>query len=260
MFRLLFSLSILILFISYAGCDKGGEWELIWSDEFDYAGKPDASFWGHETGYVRNNELQYYTDDLRNARVENGFCTIQAILEAGDSITSASINTSGKVDFLYGRIEVRAKIPSALGSWPAIWLLGKNIREIGWPNCGEIDIMEHVGFDPDKIHANIHTKSYNHVLGTNKGHKIEIAEPWAEFHIYAVEWFEDRMDFYFDDTLYFSFPNDVAGNNDTWPFDKPHYLLINLAYGGSWGGQKGVDTSLLPLEYKIDYVRYYKKI
>jgi beta-glucanase (GH16 family) len=249
----------MIFLSSLAACDKGNDWELSWSEEFNYSGKPDAACWGHEIGYKRNRELQYYTDNLQNASVENGVCNIRALLEGEDSITSASINTFNKVDFLYGRIEVRAKIPSALGSWPAIWMLGKNIRDIGWPACGEIDIMEHVGFDPDRIHANIHTKAYNHVLGTNKGNVIEVTDPWADFHVYAVEWFEERMDFFFDDSLYFSFENDMAGNQDTWPFDKPHYLLINLAYGGAWGGQQGVDTSLLPLQYAIDYVRYYRK-
>lgn len=252
-------LPLLVFLISLVDCDKGSDWKLAWSEEFNYTGKPDDTCWGYEIGQVRNRELQYYTDNIQNAKVDNGCCTIQAILEAGDSITSASINTNNKADFLYGRIEVRAKIPSALGSWPAIWLLGKNISEIGWPDCGEIDIMEHVGYDPDKIHANIHTKSYNHVLGTNKGNSIDVMDPWADFHIYALEWFHDRMDFFFDDSLYFSFANDMAGNNDTWPFNKPHYLLINLAYGGSWGGQQGVDTSLLPLKYEIDYVRYYHK-
>lgn len=252
-------LSGLIFLAMLTACSERQDWELTWSDEFNYTGKPDEASWGYETGYIRNRELQYYTDQIRNAKVENGHCTIQAILEAEDSITSASINTFNKVDFLYGRIEVRARIPSALGSWPAIWMLGTNRREVGWPACGEIDIMEHVGFDPDKIHANIHTRSYNHVLGTNKGDHIEATDPWAAFHIYALEWFEDRMDFFFDDSLYFSFQNDMAGNNDTWPFDKPHYLLLNLAYGGSWGGQQGVDTSLLPLKYVIDYVRYYQK-
>jgi len=116
-----------------------------------------------------------------------------------------------------------------------------------------------VGYDPDRIHANIHTEAYNHTIGTNKGNKIEVKDPWAGFHIYAVEWFEDHMDFFMDDSLYFSFENDMAGDHDTWPFDKPHYLLINFAYGGSWGGNEGVDTSKLPLQYEIDYVRYYKK-
>ena len=255
-FSFLFGLIILLL----AGCSTKDNWELVWSDEFDYSGSPAADSWGFETGYERNNELQYYTSELKNVRVEDGLCVINALFEEGeDSITSASINTLGKQDFLYGRIEVRARIPSALGTWPAIWMLGVNRSELGWPACGEIDIMEHVGYDPDRIHANIHTKAYNHSIGTNKGNQIEIKDPWADFHIYAVEWFEDHMDFFMDDSLYFSFENDQAGDNDTWPFDKPHYLLINLAYGGSWGGNQGVDTSKLPLQYEIDYVRYYKK-
>jgi len=248
-----------MIVLTFSGCNTADKWELVWSEEFDYTGRPDEASWDYETGYVRNRELQYYTDDIRNVEVVDGCCLITARLEEGDSITSGSINTFGKRDFLYGRIEVSAQIPSALGSWPAIWLLGTNRNEVRWPACGEIDIMEHVGFDPDKVHANIHTKAYNHVLGTNKGNTIEVDAPWEDFHIYSLEWFEDRMDFFYDDSLYFSYPNDGAGNNDTWPFDKPHYLLLNLAYGGGWGGAKGVDTSLLPLEFKIDYVRYYLK-
>jgi beta-glucanase (GH16 family) len=242
------------------GCAPKESWELVWSDEFETDGIPAGEHWGYETGYIRNQELQHYTSEAKNVRVENGFCIITALLEEGeDSITSASINTLGKQDFLYGRIEVRAQIPSALGTWPAIWMLGTNRSEIEWPACGEIDIMEHVGYDPDWIHANIHTEAYNHVAGTNKGNRIEVEEPWAGFHLYALEWFEDRMDFFMDDSLYFSFENDGEGNNDTWPFDKPHYLLINLAYGGSWGGNEGVDVNRLPVEYKIDYVRYYTR-
>lgn len=255
--RFLFMLLAIILF---GGCAEKDNWTLTWSEEFAYSGSPNAESWGYETGYIRNNELQYYTDELENVRVEDGLCIIRASLEGEDSITSASINTYDRKEFLYGRIEVRAQIPSALGSWPAIWMLGTNMSELGWPACGEIDIMEHVGYDPDRIHANIHTKAFNHVIGTNKGNQIEVKDPWSDFHIYAVEWFEDHMDFFMDDSLYFSFENDMAGSNDTWPFDKPHYLLLNLAYGGSWGGSRGVDTSLLPLEYKIDYVRYYQKV
>lgn len=242
------------------GCTSKDTWELVWADEFEYSGPPAEEFWGYERGYERNNELQYYTSDLKNVRVEDGLLIISALLEEGeDSITSASVNTLGKQDFLYGRIEVRAKIPSALGTWPAIWMLGTNRSELGWPACGEIDIMEHVGYDPDRIHANIHTKAYNHTIGTNKGNGVEVKDPWTDFHLYAVEWFEDHMDFFMDDSLYFSFENDMAGDHDTWPFDKAHYLLINFAYGGSWGGNEGVDTSKLPLQYEIDYVRYYKK-
>jgi beta-glucanase (GH16 family) len=253
-----FSMLMLTLVLAL-GCTQNEPWDLVWSEEFEYTGSPSPDSWEYEIGYIRNHELQYYSDQLENVRVEDGCCLITACKEGIDSITSASINTWGKKDFLYGRIEVRAQIPSALGSWPAIWMLGTNRSELGWPACGEIDIMEHVGYDPDFIHANIHTKAYNHAIGTNKGNRIQVKDPWSDFHIYAVEWFEDHMDFFMDDSLYFSFENDGAGNNDTWPFDKPHYLLINLAYGGSWGGNEGVDTSLLPLEYKIDYVRYYKR-
>ena len=250
--------SFLITVTLLSGCTEKNRWELVWSDEFDYSGTPNEEFWGYETGYIRNKELQYYTDQPQNVVVENGQCIITARLEDEDSITSASINTRHKYDFLYGRIEVKAKIPSALGTWPAIWMLGNNRSELGWPECGEIDIMEHVGFDPDKIHANIHTKAYNHKIKTNKGNQIEVHDPWADFHIYALEWYEDHMDFFLDDSLYFSYQNDMTGNHDTWPFDKPHYLLLNLAYGGSWGGQQGVDTGLLPLRFEIDYVRYYR--
>ena len=254
------SLFLVLITLLLDGCSPKEKWELVWSDEFDYSGLPAAESWGYEIGYERNNELQYYTSDLKNVRVEDGLCLIKTLLEEGeDSITSASINTLGKQDFLYGRIEVRARIPSALGTWPAIWMMGTNRSELGWPACGEIDIMEHVGYDPNRIHANIHTKSYNHSIGTNKGNQIQVKDPWSDFHIYALEWFEDHMDFFMDDSLYFSFENDGTGNHDTWPFDKPHYLLINFAYGGSWGGNEGVDTRLLPLQYEIDYVRYYKK-
>jgi beta-glucanase (GH16 family) len=255
---LLRSILLLLSVSLFQACAEKKDWDLIWSEEFDYTGSPATETWAYETGYIRNHELQNYTEELENVRVEDGLCIITARLIGEDSITSASINTLGKQDFLYGRIEVRAQIPSALGTWPAIWMLGTNRSELGWPACGEIDIMEHVGYDPDRIHANIHTKAYNHSIGTNKGNQIEVTDPWADFHIYAVEWFEDHMDFFKDDSLYFSFENDMAMNNDTWPFDKAHYLLLNLAYGGSWGGNEGVDTSALPVEYKIDYVRYYK--
>jgi beta-glucanase (GH16 family) len=253
----------IILILSYflIGCNQNkqvSQWELVWGEEFDYNGKPDAGYWGYEEGYIRNHELQYYTDQLENVSVSGGLCTITAQMEKPDSITSASMNTLGKFDFLYGRIEVRAKIPSALGTWPAIWMLGTNRSEVGWPACGEIDIMEHVGYDPDKVHANIHTKSYNHVLGTNKGNTIEVENPSTDFHIFALEWYEAKMDFFYDDSLYFSYQNDMAGNPDTWPFDQSHYLLLNLAYGGTWGGSEGVDTTRLPLEFIIDYVRYYR--
>lgn len=241
---------------------KPVEWEVVWEDNFNTDGLPDENIWSYEVGYIRNNEAQYYTEKrLENARVEDGNLVIEARKDNwnGHEITSASINTCNKKNILYGRVEVRAKLPTGKGTWPAIWMLGTSIRNgTGWPECGEIDIMENVGFDPDVIHANIHTKSYNHVLGTNKGNSITIQKPYDDFHVYAVEWFEDHMDFYVDDTLYFTFRNENSGN-DTWPFDKPEYLILNLAIGGGWGGQQGIDNSIFPQKYYIDYVRVYKQ-
>lgn len=262
---------ILLIFIGVSAlgnsCGKEREttsskWKLVWEDDFNKPGLPDNTIWGYETGYIRNNESQFYTQNRReNARVENGCLVIEARNDnwEGHAVTSASLNTYGKKSILYGKIEVKAKLPTGNGTWPAIWMLGNSINQgTNWPDCGEIDIMENVGFDPDLIHANIHTKAYNHVKGTNKGNKITVAAPFADFHVYSLEWFAERMDFFVDGKLYFTFKNEHTGN-DTWPFDKPHYLLINLAIGGSWGGQKGIDNTLFPHQYLIDYVKVYRQ-
>lgn len=241
--------------------DSKQNWELVWEDNFEKDGLPDTKIWGYEVGHIRNNEAQYYTEKrLENARVEGGNLIIEARKDNwnGNEITSASLNTLGKKDILYGRIEVRAKLPAGVGTWPAIWMLGKNMDEIGWPACGEIDIMENVGYDPDVIHANIHTKAYNHVKGTNKGNKMILEKPNRDFHVYAVEWSEDKMEFFVDDKSYFVFENEKTGN-DVWPFDKPQYLILNLAIGGAWGGQKGIDDAIFPQKYFIDYVKVYSK-
>ena len=238
-----------------------GQWELVWNDEFNYEGLADESKWNYESGFVRNREKQYYTKARpENARVEDGALIIESRKEkyAGGDYTSASLHTWHKAEWLYGRIEVRAKLPTGKGMWPAIWMLGVNRRQVGWPACGEIDIMENVGFDPDVIHANIHTKAYNHKIGTNKGAKIRDKKPYEQYHVYAIEWFEDRIDFFFDDEKYFSFENE-GKRNDAWPFDKPHYLILNAAVGGSWGGQKGIDDNIFPQKYDIDYVRVFRQ-
>jgi beta-glucanase (GH16 family) len=257
-------LLLLIVLMAFSGCQREKKFTtLVWSDEFEYSGAPDNKKWGYEMGYIRNNEMQYYTNSPENVLVEDGNLVITAVRDSSVvgndtlKVTSASINTAGKQDWTYGKIEVRAKVPAFLGSWPAIWMLGSNIGEIGWPDCGEIDIMENVGFDPDTVHFNIHTKAYNHVKGTNKGQKVFLKEPHADFHVYAVEWSKDKMDFYLDSKKVFTFKNEGAGN-DVWPFDKSHYLLINLAVGGGWGGMKGVDLNALPQKYYIDYVRVYQ--
>ncbi|MFP2905789.1 family 16 glycosylhydrolase [Pyxidicoccus sp. 3LFB2] len=237
-------------------------WRLVWQDEFDGTGLPDATRWGYEVGYVRNNESQYYTQGrVENARRENG----QLILEArrdgwnGHAITSASIITKGKKSFLYGRIEVRAKLPMGKGTWPAFWMLGTDIDQVGWPACGEIDIMEYVGFSPTTIHGTVHTPFYYHGSAAGpRGGNTQASSPWLDYHLYAIEWFPDRIDFFVDSVKYFTFHNE--GTSAKWPFSKPHYLLLNLAIGGSWGGQQGVDLSLFPHRVYVDYVRVYERL
>jgi len=243
-----------------AGIDE--QWDLVWADEFNYEGLADPRKWDYETGFVRNREKQYYTKARpENARVENGTLIIESRKEEYEKgqYTSASLHTRHKAEWLYGRIEVRAKLPTGRGMWPAIWMLGTNRDELGWPACGEIDIMENVGFDPNTICANIHTKAYNHVKRTNKGSKITCAKPSEAYHVYAIEWYEDRIDFFLDDQKYFTFTNEGTGN-DVWPYDKPHYLILNAAIGGSWGGQKGIDDAIFPQKYCIDYVRVFKRV
>jgi beta-glucanase (GH16 family) len=237
---------------------SGGPWTLVFADEFDAAGALDPAKWGFEIGYIRNNELQYYTSRSENVRAENGMLVIEALKDAyqGARYTSASINTKSRFEFLYGRVEVRAKLPTGNGTWPAIWALGANIDQVGWPGCGEIDIMENVGFDPLKIYGTIHTLAGSGSSG--KGSNVTIANPWDDFHVYAMEWYPDRIDIFVDGQKYFTYPNDGSGSR-AWPFDKPQFLLINLAIGGAWGGQKGVDDSSFPHRYFVDYVRIYKQ-
>ena len=253
---------LLVLFtVISCATEKDSSWKLVWSDEFDYQGLPDSTKWDYEEGFIRNRESQYYTRNRpENARVENGMLVIEARRDffSDSAYSSASLITKNKAEFLFGRIEMNAKLPYGNGVWPAFWMLGTNITDVGWPECGEIDIMEYVGFDTLTIHANIHTEAYNHVKGTNKGDRIVADNPWENFHVYAVEWYEDKLDFYLDTTKYFTFQNEGTGN-DVWPFDKPHYIIANLAIGGSWGAQHGIDTTIFPQQYVIDYVRIYQK-
>jgi len=237
------------------------EWELVWEDNFNTDGLPNGNIWDYEEGYIRNDEAQYYTKERQeNARVESGNLIIEARKDNWNEneITSASLHTYGKKEILYGKVEVRAKLPTGVGTWPAIWMLGNSIRNgTNWPDCGEIDIMENVGFDPDVIHGNVHTKAYNHVLGTNKGNNVVVEKPYDDFHIYSIEWYENRIEFYIDGIRYFVFNNENTGF-ETWPFDKPHYLILNLAIGGGWGGQQGIDESIFPQKYYFDYVKVYQ--
>ncbi len=238
----------------------GGQWNLVWADEFDQDGLPDWTKWDYEVGAVRNNEAQYYTSRReKNARIENDMLIIEAHQESFSNMqyTSASLTTRSTATWRYGRIEVRAKLPTGRGMWPAIWMLGANIDQVGWPRCGEIDIMENVGFDPNRIYGSIHTAAYNHADKTGKGGQITIKAPYDEFHVYAIEWFAGRIDFFVDEQKYFTFKNEGTGV-DAWPYDAPQYLILNIAVGGSWGGQKGIDSSIFPQRMYVDYVRVYQ--
>ena len=251
-------------------------WQLVWSEEFDYDGLPNSAKWNFEEGFIRNAEEQYYTKArLENSRVENGMLVIEGRKEqflnpkfkenSKDwrekkefaEYTSAAIVSAGKVSWTYGRIEVRAKLPHGGGVWPAIWTLGENITHPAtpWPICGEIDIMEFVGNEPENVHGNIH-------YGPDGEHKFEpgmlaTPHPWDGFHVYAIDWDEQKIDFYFDNKKYHSVDLDVAGKGADNAFRKPHYLLINLALGGGWGGK--IDDSIFPQKFLVDYVRVYKK-
>jgi beta-glucanase (GH16 family) len=231
----------------------------VFSDEFETPGSPDPAKWGYNLGYVANDEKQYYTSRSENVRTEAGSLVIEARKEAyqGYAYTSARIHTRGRFELLYGRVEVRARLPTGRGTWTAIWILGTNHTQVGWPACGEIDIMENVGFDPLRIHASVHTADYNHTIGTQKTASVTIGSPWEDFHLYAMEWYPDRIEVFVDGQKYFTFRNDSSGSR-TWPFDKSHYLILNLAIGGSWGGQQGIDDTQFPKRYLVDYVRVYR--
>ncbi len=256
--------------------DNLKKYTLVWEDEFNYSGKPDPLKWNYETGMIRNHEEQFYTDKSKNVRVEKGTLIIESIYEKilnpfydpnSDhwpknieiaQYSSGSITTKGIVSWRYGKIEVKAKLPKGVGLWPAIWMLGDNINRVGWPDCGEIDIMEHVGFEKDLIFGTIHTGAYNHIDKTSKGKSEVIKDPYSKFHIYTVEWTPDKIDIFLDEHLYFSFRNENKTVKE-WPFDQLFHLKINTAVGGGWGGQHGIDDSIFPQQFVIDYVRVYQK-
>ena len=234
-----------------------------WQDEFNGTGKPDPQKWGYDVGGGGwgNNELQNYTDKLENARVENGMLIIEARKEPSGTraYSSARLVSKGKGDFTYGKFEIKAKLPTRRGTWPAIWMLASQSTygERFWPDNGEIDIMEHVGFDQDRVHGNIHTKAFNHSIKTNKGNSVMVPRASTDFHVYGCEWTPQEVRILLDGQPYFTFPKAAGYGWAEWPFDKPFHLLLNIAVGGNWGGQKGVDDSVFPQKMEIDYVRVY---
>ena len=257
-----------------AAPSRGADWELVWSDEFDYTGLPDPKKWDYEEGFVRNQEPQYYTRGrLENARVESGLLIIEARKEqfknprykpqaAGGKkpaapefarFTSASLITLNKASWQYGKMEIRAKLPVSLGIWPAFWAMGINRGQVGWPRCGEIDIMECWGRRTNEVTATVHFfKEGGH---KSNGGKTLSKEPLAQFHTYALEWNADQMDFFYDGKKFHSVPVAKLGEGDANAFRKPFYLLLNLALEGRG---KPIDEQALPQQLVVDYVRVYK--
>ncbi len=242
-------------------------WKLVWSDEFDHDGLPDARKWGFDTSRNQagwyNNELQYYARDrLENSRVVDGKLIIEARKEkltsaadyGGQPYTSARLLTQGKADWMYGFFEIRAKLPCGLGTWPAIWMLGKNGSE--WPLIGEIDIMEHVGKKQGEVLGTVHTAAYNHTINTQKGAATMVPDACEAFHNYQLKWDAEQIVIGVDNKVFFQFVNPKDGDVKKWPFSAPQYLILNVALGGDLGGP--VNDAILPVQMAIDYVRVYQ--
>ncbi len=233
----------------------GGSPSLVFSDEFNTDGAPDPNKWGYETGTGSggwgNNELQYYTNRPENVIVQGGVLKIKAIKETymGSAYTSARLLSKGKYSFMYGRIEVRAKFPTGVGTWPAAWMLGDNIGTAGWPACGEIDIAEHLGRDLNKIYGTLHYPGRSG--GNADGATIMIPDATTVFHTYTVEWSASSIKIYVDTQLYHTVANSAA-----IPFNQNFFILLNLAMGGNFGGP--VDPAFTNATYEIDYVRVYQ--
>jgi beta-glucanase (GH16 family) len=243
----------------------GKVWKLAWSDEFDGKGLPDTSKWSFDIGNWGwgNNELENYTENrIENARQEDGNLIIEARKDAS-GWSSARLTTRGKESFLYGKIEFRAKVASGRGTWSAGWMLGDAYRdEISWPYCGEIDVLENVGFDIDsqtgigRTTASVHCGEYYFKRGNQRSSALKVENQKNGFHTYTVEWMPDRIDMFLDGKKYFNY--DDTSNSMTWPFSKPQNLIINLAIGGGWGGAKGIDPDLSSEKLVVDYIRVYE--
>ncbi len=253
-------------------------WELVWSDEFD-GDELDSERWTPDVWPARevNDEDQAYTDREKNIRVLDGMLIIEAHEEdyEGAAYTSGRVHSDGKGDFLYGRFEVRAKLPQGKGTWPAIWMLpsdpykysttcekgedwqGSNTCD-AWPNSGEIDIMEHVGYQMGHIHGTVHNEAYYWVKWEQRKGRIIVDGADKDFHIYALEWSPERIDIFVDDSHYFTYVNEGTGWK-AWPYDQPFHLILNIAVGGMWGrAGGGIDDSVFPQRMSVDYVRVYR--
>lgn len=240
-------------------------WQLVWADEFDRPGSPDPAKWTCDVGGNGwgNRELQYYTDNRpENVRVADGHLIIEARQESyqGRDYTSARLVTKNKGDWDRGRFEIRAKLPSGRGTWPAIWMLPTvwDLGNGGWPDVGEIDIMEHVGHNPGKIHASTHSRLNQWRNNTQRTATIQVPDAEQAFHTYSLEWDPEEIRIYVDDVHYFTSRRE-GGDWQSWPFFRKFHLLLNIAVGGDWGAEKGVDPTIWPQRMEVDFVRVYQR-
>jgi beta-glucanase (GH16 family) len=236
-----------------------GNKELVWSDEFDTGGSPTSSKWTYDIGTGDNGwgnqESQYYTSRSNNVIVEEGLLKIMAKKESYEKAdyTSARLKSQGKYNFTYGKVEIRAKLPSAAGTWPALWMLGSNFSSVGWPKCGEIDIMEQKGWDKDKISSALHNQSSSG--NTIHYQDIDVPTSTTTFHTYSVNWTPDEIVFSVDGEVYYTYSPENK-TEDNWPYNKPQFIILNVAMGGDLGGQIPEDFNESSMQ--IDYVRVYR--
>ena len=254
---------VLALFTTTASA--AADWTLVWSDEFDQpdGSSPDSTKWVFDLGTGRggwgNNELQCYTARTNNARLEDGHLILEAHQEDfdGRDFTSARLKTQSKASWTYGRIEARIKLPHGQGIWPAFWMLGTNITSVGWPACGEIDVMENIGSVTSLLHGTIHGPGYSG--GSGIGGSMTLGDGAAladKFHVYAVEWETNRLRWFMDDQLFFTATPASLPAGAQWVFTQPQFILLNLAVGGNWPGKPNASTSF-PQRMIVDYVRVY---
>jgi len=234
-------------------------WQLVWQDEFDGTAL-DTTKWVRETGGNGwgNAELEYYTDRVENARLENGYLVIEARSDSfgNRAYTSARLKTQGLGAWRYGRIVARMQIPRGQGLWPAFWMLGNNIAQVGWPACGEIDIMENIGREPGSVHGTVHGPNYSGANGIGGAYNLSTGAFADDFHTFAIEWGANAMQWFVDDTLYRTvLPSDLPG---TWVFDHPFFIILNVAVGGYWPGNPD-STTVFPQTMRVDYVRVYQR-
>jgi len=230
-------------------------WRLVWHDEFDGTAL-DTTKWVRETGGNGwgNGELEFYTNRVENARVENGYLVIEARREAfgNQAYTSARLKTQGLGVWKYGRIEARIQIPRGQGLWPAFWMLGDNIPQVGWPTCGEIDIMENIGKEPGRVHGTVHGPNYSGANGISSAYSLSTGAFADDFHVFAIEWQPNAIQWFVDSTLYKTvLPSDLPG---PWVYDHPFFILLNVAVGGYWPGSPDT-TTVFPQTMRVDYVR-----